>query len=116
MLPAIVASESGPSISIAPEVLWHWGPFAVSNSQVLGLLGAALVAWLLLSTARAARHGKRMNRLQGMVMMIFEMLYKTTVDVIGDRETARRVIRFALPLCSSSPLTTGLACCQAWVQ
>lgn len=88
------ASESGPAISIAPQVLWQWGPFAMSNSQVLGLLGTLVIAWLLFSTARAARSGKRMNRVQGLVMMIFEMLYKTTVDVIGDRETARKVIPF----------------------
>jgi len=86
------AAESGPSISIAPQILWHAGPFAISNSQVLGLFGTALVTWLLVSTALAAKADRRMNRLQGMVMWVFEMLYKTTIDVIGDRETARKVI------------------------
>jgi F-type H+-transporting ATPase subunit a len=85
------AAESGPHISIAPQILWEAGPFAISNSQVLGLFGTGLVLWLLFSTARAAKSGKRMNRLQGMVMWVFEMLYKTTVDVIGDRATARKV-------------------------
>ena len=88
----IVAAEAGPSISISPEVLWQWGPIAISNSQVLGLIGTAVVSWLLVSTALAARRGKRMNRLQGLVMMLFEMLYKTTVDVIGDREIAKKVL------------------------
>ncbi len=86
------AAESGPHISISPQILWEAGPFAISNSQVLGLLGTGLVLWLLISTARAAKSGKRMNRLQGMVMWIFEMLYKTTVDVIGDRAIARQII------------------------
>ena len=88
----VVASGAGPHISIAPEILWEAGPFAVSNSQVLGALGTALVLWLLISTARAAREERRMNRLQGMVMLIFEMLYKTTIDVIGNKATAKRVI------------------------
>jgi len=86
------AAESGPSISIAPHILWQAGPFALSNSQVLGLIGTGLVVWLLASTAMAAKANRRMNRLQGMVMWIFEMLYKTTVDVIGDRDIARKVI------------------------
>jgi len=92
MLLTTFAAESGPHISIAPQILWQSGPFAISNSQVLGLFGTALVLWLLFSTARAAKAGRRMNRLQGMVMWIFDMLYKTTVDVIGDRETARKVV------------------------
>ena len=92
MILTTFAAESGPHISIAPQILWHAGPFAVSNSQVLGLIGTSLVLWLLFSTARAAKSGKRMNRLQGMVMWIFEMLYKTTIDVIGDRDIARKVI------------------------
>lgn len=95
MIPAILASESathGPHISISAEVLWHIGPFAISNSQVLGLLGTVCVFWLLLSTARAVKNDRRPNRLQAMVMWIFEMLYKTTVDVIGDRATARKII------------------------
>lgn len=86
------AAESGPHISIAPQILWEAGPFAISNSQVLGLFGTALVLWLLVSTARAAKAGRRMNRLQGMVMWVFEMLYKTTVDVVGDRAIARQII------------------------
>lgn len=86
------AAESGPHISIAPQILWEAGPFAISNSQVLGLFGTGLVLWLLVSTARAAKAGRRMNRLQGMVMWVFEMLYKTTVDVIGDRAIARQII------------------------
>lgn len=86
------AAESGPHISIAPQILWEAGPFAISNSQVLGLFGTAVVLWLLFSTARAAKTGRRMNRLQGMVMWVFEMLYKTTVDVIGDRAIARQII------------------------
>lgn len=92
------AAESGPHISIAPQILWQSGPFAISNSQVLGLFGTALVLWLLFSTARAAKTGKRMNRLQSMVMWIFEMLYKTTVDVIGDRETARKVVPLGITI------------------
>ena len=86
------AAESGPHISIAPQILWEAGPFAISNSQVLGLFGTGLVLWLLVSTARAVKNGQRLNRLQGMVMWVFEMLYKTTVDVIGDRDIARKVI------------------------
>ncbi len=93
MIAAFFASEgTGPSISISPEILWQAGPFAISNSQVLGLFGTGLVMWLLVSTALAAKSGRRMNRIQGMVMWVFEMLYKTTIDVIGDRAIAKQVV------------------------
>ena len=88
------ASSTGPHISIGPEVLWHIGPLPITNANVLGIIGSALVAWLLISTARKAANGKKMNRLQSMTMMVFEMLYKTAVDVIGDRDIARKVMPF----------------------
>lgn len=83
---------AGPHISIPAEVLWHAGPFALTNSQLLGLIGTGLMVWLLYTTAKKARTGAPMNRLQAMTMWVFEMLYKTTVDVIGDRSTARKII------------------------
>lgn len=94
MIPTAFASGAGngPHISIGAEVLFHIGPLAISNSQVLGVFGTALMVWLLVSTARAVRVGRRLNRIQGLVMMIFEMLYKQTVDVIGNREIARKVV------------------------
>ena len=88
------ASSTGPHISIGPEVLWHIGPLPITNANVLGIIGSALVAWLLVSTARKAANGNKMNRLQSMTMMVFEMLYKTAVDVIGDRDIARKVMPF----------------------
>ena len=62
------ASSAGPHISIGPEVLWHIGPLPITNANVLGIIGSALVAWLLISTARKAANGKKMNRLQSMTM------------------------------------------------
>lgn len=97
MISTYFASEAagkaaGPHISISAEVLWHIGPFAITNSQLLGLFGAGLVVWLLYSTAQKAQSGAAMNRVQAGAMWIFEMLYKTAVDVIGNRDIARKVM------------------------
>lgn len=92
ILTTFAAEKAGPHISIGAEVLFHLGPFTVTNAQLLGAIGMALMVWLLASTASAAKAGRKMNRLQGMTMWIFEMLYKQTVEVLGNRAIARRVV------------------------
>lgn len=94
MNPIIAAAGHGPHISIGPEVLWHIGPLPITNANVLGIIGSALTLWLLISTARRAAKGQKMNRVQSLVMMVFEMLYKTAVDVIGNRDIARKIMPF----------------------
>jgi F-type H+-transporting ATPase subunit a len=94
---ALFASESSPHISIAPEVLFHVGPIAITNSQLLGLVGALLVFWMLWATARAALRGGR-GRFMHTVLWAFESLYDTTVEVIGDKKIAKKVLPLAITL------------------
>lgn len=93
------ASEAatGPHISIAPEALFHIGPFAVTNSQLLGLIGSLLLLWMLFSVAKAVRIGKR-GRFMHAVLWLFENLYDTAVEVIGDKKTAVKVLPLAVTL------------------
>lgn len=92
----IFAAE-GPHISIAPETLFHVGPLPVTNAQLLGLLGTGLLLWALFATVRGVRNGSR-NRFVHGVMMLFESLYDTTVEVIGDKKIAHKVIPLAVTL------------------
>jgi len=92
----IFAAE-GPHISIAPEVVFHIGPIPVSNSVILGLFGSALVAWMMLSVVRALRNGSR-SRFMHFIMWIVEGLYNTTVEVIGDRQVARKIAPLAITI------------------
>lgn len=92
------ASESaGPHISISPEVLFHVGPLAVTNAQLLGLVGSIILIWILVNTMRAIKRGSR-SRFMHAVMWMFESLYDTTVEVIGDKRVAHKVLPLAVTL------------------
>lgn len=93
----LFASEAGPHISIAPDTLFHLGPLTITNSFLLGILGSLLVLWMLWFTARGVVSGSR-NRFVHFVYWIFENLYDTAVEVIGDKNIARRVVPLAITL------------------
>lgn len=92
-----VFAAEGPHISIAPETLFHVGPLAITNAQLLGLVGTGLLLWILFATVRAIRNGSR-GRFMHAVMWLFESLYDTTVEVIGDKKIAHKVIPLAVTL------------------
>jgi F-type H+-transporting ATPase subunit a len=88
---------TGPHISIAPETLFHIGPIAITNAQILGAVGSVLLLWILFATLRAVKKGSRSRGMHA-VMWLFENLYDTTVEVIGDKSVARKVIPLAVTL------------------
>jgi F-type H+-transporting ATPase subunit a len=90
------ASET-PKVSVAPETIFHVGPFAVTNSQMLGVVGAAIILTLFFWTVRALRRGSR-SRLMHMVLWAFESLYDTTIEVVGDKTVARKILPLAVTL------------------
>jgi F-type H+-transporting ATPase subunit a len=92
----IFAAE-GPHISIAPEALFHFGPLVITNAQILGGIGTLLLLWIMFATVRGVRNGSRSRFVHG-VMMLFESLYDTTVEVIGDKKIAHKVIPLAVTL------------------
>ncbi len=91
------ADAAGPHISIAPEPLFHIGPLVITNAQVLGTIGSLLLLWILFSVAKAVRTGSR-GRLMHAVMALFENLYDTAVEVIGDKKIAVKVLPLAVTL------------------
>lgn len=93
---SLFAAE-GPHISIAPDALFHIGPIVITNSQLLGFIGALIVLALLGGTARALRRGSR-SRFMHAILWAFENLYDTAVEVIGDRSIARKVVPLAITL------------------
>lgn len=86
-----------PSVRIGPETLFQLGPITVTNSLLLGLVGIAIVIALFTSTARQVVRG-RMNRLGTFMFWMFETMYDTATEVIGDREVARKVMPYAVTL------------------
>ncbi|HKU18080.1 MAG TPA: F0F1 ATP synthase subunit A [Candidatus Saccharimonadales bacterium] len=86
-----------PKVSVAPETLFHLGPLPVTNSQMLGVVGTTLLLVILFSTVRALKRGSR-SKLMHAVLWMFESLYDTTVEVIGDKAVARKVLPLAVTL------------------
>jgi F-type H+-transporting ATPase subunit a len=86
-----------PHVSVAPITLFHIGPFAVTNSQMLGIIGVSLLLFIMFWTVRALARGSR-NRFMHMILWFFENLYDTTVEVIGDKQVARKVLPLAVTL------------------
>jgi F-type H+-transporting ATPase subunit a len=93
---SLFASEV-PKVSVAPETLFHIGPLPITNSQIYGFIGVLVVLTIMFSTVRAIRKGSR-SRFMHAVMAIFESLYDTTIEVIGDKVVARKVIPLAVTL------------------
>src|SRR5687767_10373592 len=92
------ASEAaGPHISIAAEELFHFGPIVITNASLLGIVGGLLVLWILWATVKAHKRGSR-SRFMHAVMWLFENLYDTTVEVIGDKKIARKVLPLAITI------------------
>ncbi len=91
---SILTLAAGPHISLAPEILFHIGPIAITNSMLLGFVGSIIVFSLLLHTALSFKRPKQ-GRLAHMMMWLFESLYETTIEVVGDKNIARKVIPYA---------------------
>lgn len=94
---AQTGSEAGPHISIAPEVIFHIGPLGITNAQILGVIGSLLLVWLMFTVAKHVRTGRN-SRLSHGFMALFENLYDTAVEVIGDKKVARKVMPLAITL------------------
>lgn len=90
-------AAAGPHISIAPDTIFHVGPIAITNAQILGALGSLILIWILFATVRAIKKGSRSRGMHA-VMWLFENLYDTTVEVIGDKAVAKKVIPLAVTL------------------
>lgn len=93
----LFSAASGPEVHIGPETVFTIGPIVVTNTHLLGLIGSAVILWLFLSTVRRLRTN-RMNRLSHFMFWMFETMYNTASEVIGDREVARRVMPYAVTL------------------
>jgi F-type H+-transporting ATPase subunit a len=92
-----IFAATGPHISIAPETIFHIGPIAITNAQILGAVGSLILIWILFATVRAVRRNSR-SRGAHAVLWLFENLYDTTVEVIGDKSVAKKVIPLAVTL------------------
>lgn len=88
---------AGPAVSIVAEPIIHLGPLTLTNSQLLGIVGAALVFWMFFYTRAKVISGKH-NRFSIAVLWIFDMLITTATQVLGDREKAKKLAPLAITM------------------
>ncbi len=88
---------AAPHVSIGPDTLFHIGPLPITNSHILALIGAAIILTLAFKLVKDIRTGSRSRFMHG-AMGLFENLYDTTVEVVGDKVVARKVLPYAITL------------------
>lgn len=85
-------------ISLPAEAVFHIGPVAITNTMILGTIGALLMLWMLFHVARKVAKGEK-TLLVSTVQWLFEFLYKSTVDILsGDKALAKRVAPIAITM------------------
>lgn len=86
-----------PTISIAPEKIFDLGPLAITNTYITGLIGTLILLAIGFATVRKLRGGTA-GRGSHAFLWMFESLYDTTNEVIGDKSIARKVLPYAVTL------------------
>ncbi len=90
-------AETTLHIDVKAGKLFSIGPVDVTNSLLLGIVGYTLVIWMLFSTARAVVTGKH-TVLTKTVQWVFEMLFSTVLQIVGDKKVAARVAPLSITL------------------
>jgi F-type H+-transporting ATPase subunit a len=69
----------------------------ITNAQLLGAIGTIILLVILFGTVRSLKRGSR-SRFMHAVLWLFENLYDTAVNVIGDKHIAKKVVPIAVTL------------------
>jgi F-type H+-transporting ATPase subunit a len=77
-------------VSLPAEKIFHIGSFPITNSMMMLAVAYTIVIALMFSAAKSIKSGKP-NRLATGVHWLFEILYKTVEDMLGDKEKARKI-------------------------
>ncbi len=90
-------ASAGPHISITAEKMFSVFGVSITNSMLLGIIGYGLLIWAALYVARGIQSGSK-SKFVLAGQWLFEMLYKMTMDILGDRVLARRVAPLAITI------------------
>lgn len=89
-MPLFFASADTPHVSLPAEELFTLFGLPITNSMVTGLLASGLLIWAFIFVAKRVRAGKR-NRFAAFLQWIFEGLYGTVEQVVGNKAMARKL-------------------------
>lgn len=97
MMQLFASGGDTPHVSLVAEEVFSVFGFPITNSIILGAVGYALLFWVLFYVAGKVKRGKK-NRFVSLVQWIFESLYVTVEQVIGDKKTAQRLAPLAISI------------------
>lgn len=84
-------------ISLAAEPVFHLGSVAITNAMILGFAGIVVMLGILFWAAGALKKGKY-NRFLGLIQWAFEGFYGQAEEIIGDKQTARKIFPLAITM------------------
>jgi len=95
--PMMWLAESSPDVSIKAEHLFTAGGLNVTNALLMGVIGWIITFWILIYAARRIR-AKRYNYLSLAVLWAYDYLFDTSIEVLGDRESAKKLAPIAISM------------------
>lgn len=84
------AAEKSPHVSLPAEEVFSLFGFPISNALVFGIIGYGLVLWMLFFVAGRVKRDNK-NRFVSLIQWVFELLYGTVEQVLGDKQLTRKV-------------------------
>lgn len=91
-------SAAGLHVSMPAEHIFSIGSFSVTNALIYGAIFYALLAWLMYAVVRAVRGKSKPNFITRLVVWIFETLYRSVEEIIGDKRIARKVAPLSISI------------------
>lgn len=91
------AAES-PHVSLAAESIFTIGGVHITNAIILGVLGYVLLLWVFIHTVYVVKKNKKRNMLVKLIVWGYESLYDTVLQVVGDKEIARKLAPLPITL------------------
>lgn len=93
----LFAAENSPHVSLPAEAVFTLFGFPVTNSMLTGIFGFALVLWAMLYVGKHVKNGSK-NRFTSFLQWVFEGLYGTVEQVVGDKNVARKLAPLVITL------------------
>ena len=90
-------AAASPAVSLVAEPLVNVGPFLFTNSTLLGVFGTTTLLFVLFYAKSRIKSGRH-NRFSIAILWAFESLFKTTEEVLGDREQAKKLAPLAVTM------------------
>lgn len=92
-LPATFASSSVPETHIAPQVIFHIGPVAITNSVLLGWIAVAVMILIFVGIARRMTIRPK-GGLSQFIELITDFMTGTITDAFHEKERAAKYVPF----------------------